>query len=111
MRSPLVMPRAGQKSLRRLVRRTERGPSRTSTLSTSRGRARAAAASAADVRVDRPGARRVVAGWRLRVTRGSAFFARARGGLIPLPGAPAAAAAAAGDELHAGPTSPQTPPR
>src|SRR5437667_100447 len=37
MRSPLVMPRAGQKSLRRLVSFTPRSPSATSTSRWSRG--------------------------------------------------------------------------
>src|SRR2546428_677067 len=62
MRSPLVMPRAGQKSLRRLVSFTRRSPSATSTSCWSRG-------------IIRPAGQRAVVGdvvlaeWRIAVER------------------------------------------
>src|SRR6266404_5404837 len=73
MRSPLVMPRAGQKSLRRLVSFTRRSPSATSTSSWSRGII-APVGQRAGVGGGRRGPRRV-AGWWSVVARGLALGA------------------------------------
>src|SRR5439155_10150565 len=71
MRSPLVMPRAGQKSLRRLVSFTRRSPSATSTSSWPRGII-PPAGQRAGVGGGRRGPRRV-AGWWSVVARGIAL--------------------------------------
>src|SRR5438046_1443170 len=71
MRSPLVMPSAGQKSLRRLVSFTRRSPSATSTSSWSRGII-PPVGQRAGVGGGRRGPRRV-AGWWSVVARGIAL--------------------------------------
>src|SRR6266446_3808053 len=98
MRSPLVMPRAGQKSLRRLVSFTRRSPSATSTSSWSRGII-PPVGQRARVGGGRRGPRRV-AGWWSVVARGIAL-----GGTqsTPTPALASAALLVVAQAVHAEP--------